>query len=120
MAFDEVLAARVRDVVARLAPVEEKRMFGGIAYMVNTHMACGLIGDDLMVRVGEDDYEPALDRGATEMTHFSGRPMRGMVIVPGPVLVDDAELADWVGSAVAWAQAQPPKAPKTPKPARRT
>lgn len=115
MAFDEVLAALVRDMVAGLAPTDEKRMFGGVAFMVNTHMACGLIGDDLMVRVDDEGYEPALRRGATEMTAFSGRPMRGFVIVPGLMLVDDAELADWVGAAVGWAQAQAPKPPKATK-----
>ncbi len=114
MAFDAVLAARVRNAVAGIAPAEEKRMFGGLAFMVNTHMACGLIGDDLMVRVGGEGYERALLRGATEMTPFSGRPMRGFVLVPGPMLLDDDELEAWVGEGVGWAQARPPKAPKAP------
>lgn len=83
--------------------------------MVNTHMACGLIGDDLMVRVEAAEYDRALERGATSMTPFSGRPMRGMVLVPGPLPTDDAELATWVDDAVGWAQAQPPKAPKPPR-----
>ena len=93
-------------------------MFGGLAFMVNTHMACGILGDDLMVRVGLEGYEQALARGARDMSEFSGRPMRGMVIVPGDMVTSNAELADWVGAGVTWAKAQPPK-PATPAKATR-
>ena len=88
LAFDEELADRAREVLAELAPqAGEVKMFGGLAFMVNTHMACGLIGNDLMVRVGPDAHDDALARGATEMD-FTGRTMRGMVVVPGPALRD--------------------------------
>lgn len=117
MPYDERLAARVRDALGDVA-AEEKKMFGGVAFMVNTHMACGLIKDDLMVRVGPEGYDAALRRGAREMTVFSGRPMRGMVLVPGGMLADDAELRDWVGQGVSWALAEPAKAPKATRPAR--
>lgn len=84
--------------------------------MVNTHMACGIIGADLMVRVGKDRHDDALHRGAREMD-FTGRPMRGLVIVPGETL-DDDPLWAWIDEAAAFALAEPPKAPKTPKPRR--
>ena len=127
MAYDEELAGRVRDLLAGVE-VDEKKMFGGVAFMVSTHMECGIIRDDLMVRIDPDDRDRALERGATDMAPFSGhRPMRGMVMVPGSVVADDAELALWVDQSVAWARAQPPKRPKPatqsperPKPARRT
>jgi TfoX/Sxy family transcriptional regulator of competence genes len=63
MAYDEDLAARVRTVLSA-TEVEEKKMFGGLAFMVNTHMACGVLGDDLLVRVDPDGYEQALEQGA--------------------------------------------------------
>jgi TfoX/Sxy family transcriptional regulator of competence genes len=118
MAYDEVLAERIRASLdaaldAAAGEIVEKRMFGGIAFMVNTHMACGILGDDLMVRVGTDLHEQAIADGAREMD-FTHRPMRGMVMVDGDLLDDDV-LDRWVATAVDVAMAQPPKEPKAPK-----
>lgn len=113
MAYDEGLAERVRAELVPHVDVDEKKMFGGLAFMVNTHMACGIIGDDLMVRVGKAGHDDALHRGAREMD-FTGRPMRGMVIVAGEDLEDEV-LACWVEEAVALAVSLPPKPPKPPK-----
>jgi TfoX/Sxy family transcriptional regulator of competence genes len=112
MAYDEELAARVRDALAARTEFTEQAMFGGPAFMVNTHMACGSMRDDLMVRVGKENHDDALARGAQEMT-FTGRPMRSMVIVPGPALADDEVLETWVERAVQFAQSEPPKPPKS-------
>lgn len=111
MAYDEELASRVRDALAKRTDFEEKKMFGGLAFMVNTHMACGLIRDDLMVRVGIANFEAALHRGAAAM-EFTGRPMTGMVIVPGPSVASEDALEDWVRTAVEVALSEPPKKPK--------
>ena len=111
MVFDIQLADRVRSAVAERTDFEEKKMFGGLAFMVNTHMACGMVGDDLMVRVGPDRHDEARTRGATEMT-FTGRPMRGMVIVPAALLTTEDDLQPWIDQAVTYARAQPPKPPK--------
>ena len=81
MAYDEALAERMRELLAEMTDFDERKMFGGLAFMVNTHMACGIVADDLMVRVGKANHDAAINTGATEMT-FSGRPMRGMVVVP--------------------------------------
>ncbi len=89
-------------------------MFGGLAFMVNTHMACGLIRDDLMVRVGKANHEAALQRGA-EVMAFTGRPMTSMVLVPGTLVEDDEVLERWVDEAVTFARSQPPKPPKAPR-----
>jgi TfoX/Sxy family transcriptional regulator of competence genes len=113
MAYDHGLGDRVRAVLVGQVPFEERAMFGGLAFMVNTHMACGIIGEDLMVRVGKQAHDAAIARGAQELV-FTGRPMRGMVTVDGEGLGDD-DLASWVGQAVALAQSEPPKAPKAPK-----
>lgn len=111
MAYDEDLADRVRDLIAPLTAFEERKMFGGLAFMVNTHMACGIVKDDLMVRVGKDGHVAALARGAQE-TDFTGRPMRGMVIVPGSQVVDESALDPWVTLAVEFALSEPPKTSK--------
>jgi len=76
VAYDDELAGRVPALLAELTDFEERKMFGGLAFMVNTHMACGIVGDDLMVRVGKDNHDAAVNAGATEMD-FTGRPMRG-------------------------------------------
>lgn len=107
MAYSEALADRIRDALVGLAAREQK-MFGGIAWMVNTHMAAGIVGDDLLARVGADGYAEALARGAEEM-RMGGRAMRGFVRVPGDQL-DDAALRDWLDLGVEIAQSQPPKA----------
>jgi TfoX/Sxy family transcriptional regulator of competence genes len=114
MAYDEVLAQRVRTLLGERTESEEKKMFGGLAFMVNTHMACGLIRDDLMVRVGKDNQEAALARGAKEMD-FTGRPMRSMVRIPGDSVATDEGLAPWIDEAVAFARSEPPKKPKPAK-----
>lgn len=111
MAYDEDLADRVRELISSLTAFEERKMFGGLAFMVNTHMACGIVKDDLMVRVGKDGHVAALARGAKEMD-FTGRPMRGMVIVPGSQVVDAYALDGWVEFAVEFARSHPPKANK--------
>lgn len=114
MAYDETLAARVRALLARRAPADEKKMFGGLAFMVCDHLACGLLGDDLMVRVGAQRHAEALARGAREM-EMTGRPMRGMVMVAGEHVADDDTLAAWVDWSVEIAQTSPPKAPRRPR-----
>ncbi|SFB74279.1 TfoX N-terminal domain-containing protein [Nocardioides terrae] len=114
MAYDEQLAARVRELVP--PGTAETRMFGGLAFMVNTHMALSLSGDGLLVRV--DDPEAAAARGAEEM-RMGERVMTGFMRVPAAALATDDALAGWVGPAVAEAQATPPKVRKTPKTPRR-
>lgn len=114
MAYDEKLAERVREQVAKHAEPVELKMFGGLAFMVNTHMACGIMGEDLMVRVGADGHAVALARGAEEMD-FTGRPMRGFVVVRAAEVDTDAALRDWVDGAVEFARSQPAKPPKKPK-----
>ena len=108
MAFDNQLADRVRSAVAERTDFEERKMFGGLAFMVNTHMACGMVGNALMVRVGPDGHEAARARGATEM-EFTGRPM---VIVPAALLATEDALDSWIDKAATHARAQPPKPPK--------
>lgn len=115
MAYDEDLANRVRELLGERVDHTEIAMFGGLAFMVNTHMACGAMGSDLLVRVGKAGYEAAVARGAREFD-FTGRPMRSMVVVPADVIEDDAALGSWVDTAVEFARSEPPKPPKAAKP----
>lgn len=114
MVYDTTLAARVRSAVADHAPAEERAMFGGLAFMVEDHMACAMIRDDLLVRVGAERYDEARARGAQDMD-LGGRRMRGMVVVPGALLTDDEVLDGWVAWAVEIARSLPPKKPRTPR-----
>ena len=97
MAYNESLAARVRAVLDGREAVDERRMFGGLTFMVRGHMACGIVGSDLMVRVGRAAYEAALAEPHVRPMDFTGRPIEGMAYVATAGLVSDAALARWVG-----------------------
>lgn len=109
MAFDEALAARVRAALGIRRRLEEKRMFGGLAFLHRGHMACGIVGDELMVRVGPDGYEAALERAGARPMDFTGRPMKGMVFVDRTGCRTAAQLERWLGEAIAFADSLPAK-----------
>jgi len=109
MAYDENLARRVLTLVAGRGDVSERQMFGGWALMLGGHMACGVIGDELLARVGRDAYEDALDLPGARIMDMGGRPMTGFVIVGRPGIEDDAGLRSWVERGVAFVATLPPK-----------
>lgn len=109
MAYDEMLAQRVRTELSRRRGITEKKMFGGIAFMVNGNMACGVLGEDLMVRVGPDAYEDALQMtGAREM-RFTGRPMKGMVYVSPKGYRRKTSFEAWIARGLSYAKSLPAK-----------
>lgn len=109
MAYDEELAVRVRGAIGDHVGLSERKMFGGLAFMLDGNMACGVIGDEMMVRVGPDAYPVALaEPGAREMD-FTGRPMRGMVMVAAAILAEDDRLPEWVDLGADYAGSLPPK-----------
>jgi TfoX/Sxy family transcriptional regulator of competence genes len=109
MAFDEALADRARDVLAPRADLSERRMFGGIAFMVGGNMAVGVVGDDLMVRLDPADAERALAEPHARPMDFTGKPMKGMVFVDAAGTASDEELASWVDAGADFASSLPPK-----------
>lgn len=109
MAYDEGLAQRIRERLGTEAGVSEKRMFGGIAFLVHGNMAVGVSGDDLMVRVGPDGTDAALARPGTRIFDMTGRPMRGWILVSGDSLTEDEVLGAWVDEGCAFAASLPPK-----------
>ena len=96
MAYDEKLADRIRQAVGPRADVAEKKMFGGVAFLLGGKMFCGIVKDDLMVRVGPERYEAALSEANVRPMDFTGRPMNGYVYVgPGGSRTEKA-IAKWV------------------------
>ncbi|MGB5705090.1 MAG: TfoX/Sxy family protein [Polyangiales bacterium] len=109
MAYDEKLAERVREVLARRRGVSEKKMFGGLAFLVNGHMACGVQGEDLMVRVGPDDYEDALKKAGARPMDFTGRPLKGMIYVGPRGHRRAPSLKTWIERGLSYVRSLPPK-----------
>lgn len=109
MAYDEDVAMRLRELFAPRDDVTERKMFGGLAFMVRGHMCCGLNGDALMARVGPEQYEAALARPHAREMAFTGRPMRGFVHVDPAGYDGDDELREWVAMCERFVESLPPK-----------
>ncbi len=110
MAIDESFAERVRTVLGEETPFSERKMFGGLCFMVGGNMACGVTGDDaLMVRVGPEAYEKSLALKHARPMDFTGRPMKGFVFVEREGVSTKRNLRAWVGRGVAFAGSLPPK-----------
>jgi TfoX/Sxy family transcriptional regulator of competence genes len=109
MAYDEQLAERVHEVLVAQSGVVQKRMFGGLAFMVNGNMSVGIDRDRLMVRVGPEGYEEALARPHCQPMDITGRPMRGFVMVGAAGVSTGEELEEWVRMGVQFAMSLPKK-----------
>jgi TfoX/Sxy family transcriptional regulator of competence genes len=117
MAFDEILAARVREAMLDRGELAERKMFGGLALMLNGHLCCGVIGVDLMLRVGPAAYPSALARPHARAMDFTGRPLTGYVYVAPAGLRTRRALDAWVERAAAFVLSLPaPSARKKRKP----
>lgn len=109
MAYNDQLVERLRSVFEGREDVVEKKMFGGIAFMMNGHMSVGVNGDDLMVRVGPDLYDHALAQPAAREMNFTGRPLKGFVFVDVRGFSDDTGLQTWVRLSEQFVRQLPPK-----------
>ena len=109
MAYDADLAERIRDALAGVPDVSERKMFGGIAFMVGDHMALGVYGTDLMARLGRDGAAEAAAGERARPMEMAGRTMKGYVLVDAAGLEDDAALESWVARCVEHAESLPPK-----------
>jgi TfoX/Sxy family transcriptional regulator of competence genes len=96
MSFDEALARRVREALGSRAGVTERKMFGGLAFLLDGKMFVGISGGKLMARVGAERYADALAVPHVREMDFTGRPMKGYVYVDPPGLAADSDLAAWV------------------------
>ena len=108
MPYDEKLAERVRVAVSAGQGVTERKMFGGLAFMIEGHMFCGVVKDELMLRLGPEGADAALERPHVRPMDFTGRPMAGMVFIAADGL-RGGTLRRWVNEAAAFARTLPPK-----------
>ncbi|MSO65233.1 MAG: TfoX family protein [Alphaproteobacteria bacterium] len=113
MAYDEKLAARVRSLLAARNDVSERKMFGGLCFMVAGSMCCGITSGDFMVRVGADAYSAAVKRPHARPMDFTGRPMKGYLFVGRDGLKTDPALKKWIALGLAYIESLPKK--KAPK-----
>jgi TfoX/Sxy family transcriptional regulator of competence genes len=109
MAFDEGVAERIRARLADQGDVRERKMFGGLCFLCGGNMACGIVGEELMVRVGPDGWLDALEQPHTREMDFTGRSMKGMVYIGVDGFAEDADLARWVEQGTAYARSLEPK-----------
>jgi hypothetical protein len=109
MAYDEGLAYRVRDIMSEEPGLVEKKMFGGVGFMLNGNMACGVNKEDLIVRVGPDRYEQTVIQPHARPFDFTGRPMKGWVMVGPDGVAADKDLQNWVTQGITFARSLPPK-----------
>ena len=99
MAFDESLAVRIRDALARKKGVEEKKMFGGVGFLLHGNMLVGVWKDSLIARLGPDNHDDALLEPHVREFDITGRPMKGWVLVEPEGVEDDEQLKDWIERA---------------------
>jgi hypothetical protein len=109
VAYDENAAARLRAELGTLPGLAEKKMFGGICFLIGGNMACGVLRDDIIVRVGAAQYAASLAQPGARVFDFSGKPMTGWVMVGPAGYASADDLARWVRLAVAYAGSLPAK-----------
>jgi TfoX/Sxy family transcriptional regulator of competence genes len=109
MAYDNVLAERVRRLVMRQRGFVEKKMFGGVGFLLNGNMCVGVWKEYLIVRVGPETYDEALAQAHVGEFDITGRPMNGWVMVEPAGLQRESELVEWVDQAVDFVSGLPAK-----------
>ncbi|MCR9093869.1 MAG: TfoX/Sxy family protein [bacterium] len=112
MAYDEGLAHRLRELLEDDSSVAEKKMFGGLCFLHGGHMVCGIVGDELMLRVGPEAYDACLAEPHAREMDFTGRALRGMIYVGTDGFAEDEDLEAWVERALSYARSLPPKSAK--------
>ncbi len=109
MAYDERLSARIRKALAGRRRLTERKMFGGMAFMLRGNMCCGVLNDDLIVRLAPEHAEKALEKPHTRPFDMTGRPMKGLVVVTPRGHKSAAALRRWVEQAADFARSLPAK-----------
>lgn len=109
MAFDEGVAQRIREALQDRPDVVEKKMFGGIAFMVRGNMCAGVVGEALMLRVGNERFETLLSRPHARQMDFTGKPMSGFLFVDPEGYESDTDLEKWLAAALDFVLTLSPK-----------
>ena len=119
MAFDEALAARIRALLADRKGITEKKMFGGLAFLLDGRMCCGVLNSDFVARVSAEDQPAMLRKPQVRPMDFTGRPLKGFLYVGPAAIRTAASLGAWIERCVAFARSLPAK-PAKKRPAART
>jgi len=109
MAFDEGLAQRLRELLSNRLDIVEKKMFGGLAFMLSGNMCCGVVDDTLMARVGPNQYQDALKLPHALEMDLTGKPLKGFIYVTSRGIESDQDLQAWVDRSLDFASSLPPK-----------
>jgi TfoX/Sxy family transcriptional regulator of competence genes len=109
MAFSQVLAERLQRNLARRKNIEEKKMFGGVGFLLNGNMLVGVWKDSLIVRLGPDESDAALKEPHVKVFNITGKPMKGWVLVEAEGVADDDQLKAWIQRAVKFVKTLPRK-----------
>ena len=109
MAYDEHLATRIEDQIGDHPAVTSRKMFGGIAYMLQGNMAVGIHNDGLMVRIPREEHDNAVNEPGVREFDMTGKRMRGWVVVDSATIADDQTLAQWIDRGMEFAGSLPPK-----------
>jgi TfoX/Sxy family transcriptional regulator of competence genes len=109
MAYDEGLAQRVREALVRQPGLSEKKMFGGVSFLLNGNMACGVIKDELIVRVGPEQYAEAVAQRHTRPFDIAGRMMTGWIMVAAAGSQSNDALHAWLEQGLIFARSLPAK-----------
>jgi hypothetical protein len=109
MAFDEHLAERVRRTIGKRQGLSEKKMFGGLAFLLHGNMSCGIHGSELIVRIDPKMTDSALREPGTRVFDITGRPMKGWLLVNASALAEEAALSRWIRRGLDYAATLPSK-----------
>jgi TfoX/Sxy family transcriptional regulator of competence genes len=109
MSYSEELAKRIRAKLKHKPGVVEKKMFGGVGFLVNGNMACGVNKQDLVLRLNEADFEAAMKKSNVRIFNMTGRPMKGWILVSPTGYKSDKALLDWIDKGVTFAASLPHK-----------
>lgn len=119
MAYNEKLADRLRDKLMAVKKLEEKKMMGGLCFLYKTKMCCGIVKDDLMVRVIEKNYENVLSHPHARPMDFTGRPLKGFIFVAPDGFKKEKDLSFWLTMGIEYVDTLPPEKFKK-KPVKKT
>ena len=109
MAYSEALATRLREVLSQSKGIVEKKMFGGLCFLLDGKMVCGVLKDDLIAKIGRENHERIAAHEHVRPFDFTGKPMMGMIYVAPAGLKTKKELSKWVEMATAHVKTLPPK-----------
>lgn len=114
MPYDELLAKRIRNILTPYQKhLEEKKMIGGLCFMYKGKMSCGIVKENLMVRVVREKYEPSLKKPHCRVMDFTGKVLKGFLYVDKEGIQTEKQLRSWLELGIEFVDKQAPKTKKT-------